>query len=371
MTLDAESRQLLQDSARDWFTQNSSIIQFRAQRDSAKVVSGVECWDAIVQLGWTGLMVPEELGGSGLEMTEMGLILEQAGRKMSPIPLLSCAVIGAAALRSAADNDFVRTQLQAIATGELRIALAIDETPHHRPGNCESVASKTAGGWIINSGKTRVADALGANAYLVSARLEGSDTTGLFLVEADQVERQSLHLIDSRDHGSLQLRDVAVGADALLQPSDDTIDLLSHVLNYARIGLATEMLGSAWAAFDMTVEYMKLREQFGQLIGSFQSLQHRAAEMYVDLELSRSAVDAALISCANNDADLAAIACKTKMLVGETLHRVSNEAVQLHGGIGMTDEHDAGLYLKRARVSEQLYGSASFLRDQFASLRRF
>ncbi len=171
--------------------------------------------------------------------------------------------------------------------------------------------------------------------------------------------------VDSR--GAADLRFENVEADAL----NGGADVLDQILDRARIGLAAEMLGQASEAFEITSEYLKTRKQFGQVIGGFQALQHRAAKMFTELELTRSCVMAALDALDRDAKDIPALASLAKARAAETLHLVSNELVQMHGGIGMTDAHDAGLYLKRARVAEGLYGGASYHRDRYARLNGF
>jgi len=371
MTLDTESLKLIQDSAREWLAETCPVSRFRALRDSQGVVTGNELWEGLVELGWQGLMVPEEQGGSGLGMVAMGLILEQLGRNLAPLPLLSTGVIAVSALTLCQHTDISRDALAKIAGGDLRVALACDDGHHHQAGKTTTTAVRTDGGWLLSGSKQSVADAASADAFLISAEIEAGKPAGLFLVDAHRVRVEPRHLVDCRDHGAIGFADILVPHEALLAAADPADCLVAQVLDHARIGMAVEMLGCAWGAFEMTLEYLKLREQFGQLIGSFQALQHRAAKMYVDLELARSVVDAALVAVDNKDPDLPAIASRAKALVGETLVLVTNEAIQLHGGIGMTDEYDAGLFLKRARVCEHLYGNCAFHRDRFAAARGF
>lgn len=371
MKLDKESRQLLEESARDWLAETCPVSGFRARRDAGTPVSGNDLWGAMVELGWSGILVPEDLGGSGLGMSEMALVLEQTGRNLTPSPLLSTAVIGASALKLSQESEFAQDKLRRLVAGELHVALAVDEGYHHRPTSVACTARRVDRGWALDGRKTRVAD-VSANTFLVSARTEDGGSPDLFLVPADQVVVSPLYLIDSRDHGNIALEGAWVEDAARLVSGNESRSLLDLVLDRARIALAAEMLGTAWAAFDMTVEYLKVREQFGQLIGSFQALQHRVAALYVELEVCRSVQDAALLAVDGAASDeVPAMASKTKALIGEVLQQVTNETIQMHGGIGMTDEHDAGLFIKRARVAEQLYGNAAFHRDQFATLHGF
>ena len=228
--------------------------------------------------------------------------------------------------------------------------------------------------WFAYGENAEVVDGGDAGLLIVAARTSGGehDTAGitLFLVAGDAkgVTRTKLSTLDAHAAANISFADVEVGADAVLGTVDAGYPVLEAVLDRARIGLAAEMLGAADAAFEMTAEYLKVRKQFGQLIGSFQSLQHRAAIMFTDLELTRSCVTAGLDALDRNANNVAELASLAKARAGETLHLVSNETVQMHGGIGMTDAHDSGLYMKRARVLGALYGSEAFHRDRYARL---
>jgi alkylation response protein AidB-like acyl-CoA dehydrogenase len=219
-----------------------------------------------------------------------------------------------------------------------------------------------------------VVDGAEASLLITAARTSGDagDATGvtLFLVRGDAkgVARTALKTLDAHPAANITFNQVEVGADAVLGQVDAGYGALEAILDRARIGLAAEMLGAADAAFEMTSDYLKTRKQFGQLIGSFQSLQHRAAIMFTELELTRSCVAAALEALDRNANNVSELASLAKARAGETLHLVSSETVQMHGGIGMTDAHDSGLFMKRARVLEALYGSEAFHRDRYARL---
>lgn len=371
MTLDNESYQLLQDSAAEWFAENASVQHFRTLRDRHGWVDSKGHWPAMADLGWAAILIDESCGGSGLGLREMGAVLEQVGRHLAPTPLISTAVMAVTVLGACRDSQRAQTRLQAIAQGRLLVAMAIDEGRHHNPARVATSAVHQGERWCLAGGKTQVADASGADALVVSARCRDDDTLGLFWVEKGQYEVQPLHCIDSRDHANVLLEDVCLPEDAVLARGATAERLLGLALDRGRIALSAEMLGCGWAAFWMTVEYLKIREQFGRLIGSYQALQHRAAKLYVELQLAQTVVDAALRAADAEDADLPAVASRAKSLAADTLNAVTSEALQLHGGIGMTDEHDTGLYLKRARVLEQLYGSAAYHRDRYASVRGF
>jgi alkylation response protein AidB-like acyl-CoA dehydrogenase len=219
-----------------------------------------------------------------------------------------------------------------------------------------------------------VLDGEAADLLIVAARTGGAGTQGLtlFLVAGDApgVTRTHLSLIDSRGAARIAFDGVEVGADAVLGEVDKGWAILEPVLDRAYAGLAAEMLGSASAAFDITLEYLKTRTQFGQVIGTFQALQHRAAKWFTDIETTRSCVEAAL-EALDAGGDTRALASLAKAKASELVHLASNEMVQMHGGIGMTDAHDAGLFMKRARVTEALFGGASFHRDRYARLMGF
>jgi len=318
-------------------------------------------WAEMATMGWSGILVPEEFGGAGLDRRGLGLILEECGRTLAPSPLLSTAMIGAVALSRSADATLKKAWLPGIAEGAAILAFAVDEQAHHAPTATEAAFAKGA----VSGHKTYVADGHVADAFVALAR-DGA-ALALCLVEAGAkgVSREALRTVDGR--GAADVTFVDSPATVLTRDSA----AIEHVLDCARAGLAAEMLGQATQAFEITAEYLKIRTQFGQLIGTFQSLQHRAGKMLVELELTRSCVIAALGALDADRADAAELTSLAKAMAGKTLHLVSNEMVQMHGGIGMTDAHDAGLYLKRARVAEALYGGTSFHRDRYATLCGF
>jgi alkylation response protein AidB-like acyl-CoA dehydrogenase len=329
----------------------------------------------MAELGWPGIIVPEEHGGAGLGYVGLGLVLEETGRTLATSPLLSTAMIGAAALLLGGSDAQKKKHLPAIAEGKAITALAIEEGAHHNPIRVAAKAIQSGPGYVLNGCKSYVADGHTASLFIVSARTSGTahDAKGitLFLVKGDArgLARHELVTVDSRGAADITLTDV--DAEPLGTVGEGAA-LLDQILDRARIGLAAEMLGQASEAFEITSEYLKTRKQFGQVIGGFQALQHRAAKLFTDLELTRSCVLAALDALDRDDAKrIPEYASLAKARAAETLHLASNEMVQLHGGIGMTDAHDAGFYLKRARVAEALYGGAAFHRDRYATLMGF
>jgi alkylation response protein AidB-like acyl-CoA dehydrogenase len=371
----SEEQQMLRDSANSFAAEKLPVSQLRALRDKA-APQGFDdaAWKEMAELGFAGVLVPEEFGGSAFGHVGLGQVLEAQGRTIAATPLLSTAMIGASALILGGTDAQKAAHLPGIASGETITALAVDEGPHHDPAETALAATKSGAGYTLSGEKRYVVDGGGATLLIVAARTSGKpgDEAGitLFLVPADAkgVTRTPLRTLDAHGAANITFNDVAVGADAVLGQADGGFTLLDQILDRARIGLAAEMLGAADAAFEMTNDYLKVRKQFGQLIGSFQSLQHRAAIMFTELELTRSCVAAALAALDDNADNIAELASLAKARAAETLHLVSNETVQMHGGIGMTDVHDSGLYMKRARVLEALYGGESFHRDRYARL---
>jgi alkylation response protein AidB-like acyl-CoA dehydrogenase len=422
-----EEQKLLKDAARDFCSEQAPVSRLRKGRDEKKNGRDPELWREIAQMGWAGIIVPEEYGGAGLGYVGLGAVLEETGRTLAPSPLLSTAMIGASALMLGGSDALRAEWLPKIASGEVVVAFALDEGAHHAPAKTTLKAEKAAEGYKISGEKKYVADGHIADLLVVAARFPNGQVGPAFVkANAPGVTRRELITADSRGAADITLDGVDIlpwgaknteGVDILpwaIKTTEGGVDILpwkattteggvdilpwkvatkegvdilpwaktggvdilpwaviNQILDRARIGLAAEVLGQAQAAFEITSEYLKTRKQFGQVIGAFQSLQHRAAKMFTELELTRSCVYAALDALDRNAENVAEYASLAKARAGETLHLVSNECVQMHGGIGMTDEHDAGLYLKRARVAEALYGGASFHRDRYASLLGF
>ncbi len=378
MAVLTEEQSMLRDAARTWTQEKSPVSAFRKVRDSGQPL----CYDPaafaeMAEMGWTGVIIPEEYGGSNFGYLSLGLVLEETGRTLTASPLLSTALAAASALILGGADAQKEAWLPKIASGEAVGTLAIEEGPHHAPEKVALAAAKSGSGYKLNGKKTFVLEGMAANLFVVSARTSGKpgdkDGITLFLVPADAkgVSRKALKLADSRGAAIVEFAGVEVGADAVLGQADKGWDLLEKVLDRARAGLSAEMLGSALQAFETTLDYLKTRVQFGQVIGSFQALQHRAAKMFTDLELARSCVEAALTAIDNDSPDVPELVSLAKAKVGDTLHLVSNEMVQMHGGIGMTDAHDAGFYLKRARAAEAAYGNQAYHRDRYARINGY
>ncbi len=378
MAVLTEEQSMLRDAARTWTQDKSPVSAFRKLRDSASTTGyDPAAFAEMAEMGWTGVIIPEAYGGSDFGYLGLGLILEETGRTLTASPLLSSALAAASAIVLGGSEAQKQAFLPKIASGELVATLAVDEGAHHAPAKVALAATRSGAGYSLTGGKTFVLEGGAAGLFVVSARTSGkpgeTDGITLFLVPGDAkgLTRKALKLADSRGAANLTFEAVEVGADAVLGEVGQGWPLLEKTLDRARAGLAAEMLGSAVQAFETTLDYLKVRVQFGQVIGTFQALQHRAAKMFTDLELARSCVEAALTAIDNDAPDTAELVSLAKAKMGDVLHLVSNEMVQMHGGIGMTDAHDAGLYLKRARAVEATYGGQSYHRDRYARLNGY
>lgn len=372
-----EDQNMLRETALAFARDELPVSHLRGLRDSGANGVDSETRAKLAELGFFGVLVPEEFDGVGMGMVAMGQIMEAQGRTLAATPLLQTAVIGASLLTLGGSQDMKAEWLPKLMSGEVTTALALDEGTHHAPLNVATEAERNGQGYTLNGAKRFVPDGHHADVFIVAARTFGeagqSHGVTLFLIPKDAkgVTVEALVTVDSHGAAHVVLEDVIASDAQVIGAVDAGWDSLEPVLDRARLALAAEMLGTAQAAFEMTLDYLQTRKQFGQLIGSYQALQHRAAKMYTDLELTRSSVAAALSAAEEGGPDIARLTSLAKAKAADLVHLVSNETVQMHGGIGMTDEHDSGLYMKRARVQEALYGGASFHRDRYARLRGF
>ena len=370
-----EEQQMIKEQAKSWADEEAPVAKFREMRDS-RVEAGFDkkTWEAIAELGWVGILVPEAYGGVDMGYLTLGVVLEELARQLVASPLYASGCVGATALVLGGTEAQKKAVLPKIASGSAIVTLAVDEGPRHAPSGIALAASATDRGFRLDGEKSHVLEGLAADTFVVAARTSGSagDAGGitLFLVDAlaSGVSRSPLRTADSRGYARVVFSNVEVGAEAVLGEVDAGFPLLDRILDRARAGLAAEMLGVAAQSFDMTLDYLKNRVQFGQVIGGFQALGHRAAGLYTEMELTRSCVEGALQAIDAGADDVPKLCSLSKAKVGDFLHHMSNELIQMHGGIGMTDEFDAGLYLKRARATEFTYGNQSFHRDRYASL---
>jgi alkylation response protein AidB-like acyl-CoA dehydrogenase len=373
-----EEQSLLRDSAREFFNEKAPVASLRALRDTNDATGySKDLWKDMVDMGWSGIVIPEEYGGLDFGFQGLTIVLEEAGRNLTASPLVSTVLLGAYFLVLGGSDDQKKAILPGVATGEITLTAAIDEGPHFNPAAISLAAKTTNNGFCLNGEKTMVLDGHVADKIVVAARTEGSagEKSGitLFLVdgEATGVTREKLSMLDSRSVARLTLNNVKVGADDVIGSVNNGYEILEAVLDRATIGLAAEMIGSSNEIFNITLEYLKERSQFGQLIGSFQSLQHRAAIMFSKIEMSRSVVMEAASAVDEGTNQVSQLASLAKAYVNETSNAVSKDGIQMHGGIGMTDEHDAGLYLKRSRVAEHTFGSTRYHHDRYAVLNGY
>ena len=373
-----EEQQYLKDTAKDFVQKNAPINHFRELRDSKDETGySKELWKQMAELGWAGVLISEEYGGSDFGMVGMGGILEETGRCLVPSPLFATALLGASLIGLGGKADQKKDLLPKIAKGELTTAFALEEGSRHTPYRISTTAEKKGKDFVLNGKKTFVLDGHSADLIVLAARTSGriEDQSGisLFLIDPNStgLQRKRTHMVDSRNASEIHLKGVKVSETKLLGELDAGFSIIEEVLERGQIGISAEMLGNTLEAFDITLEYLKERKQFGAVIGSFQALQHRAAVMFAEIELTKSSVMGALNAVDENSNDRSRFASLAKFKAGETLHLVSSEAVQMHGGVGVTDEFDIGFFLKRSRVAEQIFGSSDYHLDRYATLSEY
>lgn len=373
-----EEQSMLRDSARGLIGSKAPVSHLRQLRDSRDTTGfSRELWKSFAEMGFAGLLVPEEFGGSALGAVEAGVVMEEIGRTLMPSPFLSTAVLAASALGRGGSKAQKAEHLARIAAGDLIAALAVDEGPKHRPLRTALEARRSGNGFRLSGVKGMVVDGHVADLLVVAARTSGApgEAAGLtlFLVDpkAKGIEIERTVMVDAHNAARIAFDAVEVTADNVLGEVDQGGRLLEGVLNVGRGAVASEMLGAAEEAFGRTVAYLKERKQFGRLIGEFQALQHRAAHLYCELELTRAAVLKAL-QLLDHDLDAAGPAVAVaKAKAGTTGTLAVQEAVQMHGGMGMTDQFDIGFFMKRMRVCQELFGDSNFHADQLARLKNF
>ena len=373
-----EEQQMLSDSAKDFAANRTPVNHFRSLRDNNDPLNwDKDVWKEMVDLGWAGILIPQEFGGSDFGLAGISVIMQEVGKTLTPSPLFATAVMGASAINTFGTQEQKAEYLPKIAAGNITTAIAIDEESHHAPFNSIAQAELVGDEWVLNGKKKFVVDGASADILIVLARTSGvkGDKAGLtlFIVDANDtgVEIIKTDMADCRNYANVVLDNVTISKDALLGDQESGGEAIDKILDEGRIALSAEMLGNSEAAFEMTLNYLKERKQFGVLIGTFQALQHRAAEMFCEIELTKSAVMAAMQGADENNNDLQRMASLAKSIAGETLYLVSNESVQMHGGIGVTDEYDIGFYMKRARVAEVIFGGANFHQERYANLSNF
>ena len=360
-----DDQRLLQDTVRPFMADEGAIKkELRHWRDTGCTDGyGTALWKQFAELGLTGIAIPESQGGAGLGAVEAGLVLEEIGRNLTPSPFLTTAVAAVRALEGSAQAE---RWFPGILAGETVAALAIDEGRHHDPAAIPLEAKRQGNGFVLNGAKQFVVHGNSADVVLVAARTAGSpgesDGITLFAVGkgTNGLEIESATLADGSKAAQMKFDSLAIDADAVIGEVDGGWAPLSRALNAGRAGAAAELVGVAAGASEMTFEYLKQRKQFGKLIGEFQALQHRAAHLYGEIEIARAAAlkAAQLLDAGDARAELFTSVAKAK--AGRVSALAVQEGVQMHGGIGMTDEHDIGLYMKREAVLSELFGSPRY-----------
>ena len=348
-----EEQEMLRDMARDWAVNESPTTEFRKVRASgAPEAFDRDAYKQMAEMGWTGVIIPEEHGGSDFGWLSIGLVIEELGKTLTASPLLATTVAASAIILGGSEDQKAK-YLPKLASGELIGTLAIDEGARHDPSSISASVTDDK----LSGTKAFVHEAHGADLFVVAAN------DGLYLVEkGDGVSLSDRKMTDQRSHAEITFDGAAASR---LEGGGEK--LLEDVLDRARILTACEMLGMAQHVFEQTLDYLKQRVQFNQVLATFQALQHRMADLFGDLAMMRSAVEGGL-QALDSGFGVARAATMAKAEANRALHAMSREGVQLHGGIGMTDEYDVGLYLKRARILEASWGSTGYLKDRFAAI---
>ncbi len=366
----SEDQRIIRDVAARFFLAEAPPAIARARRDAGEPACVPELWRQMGELGLAGILAPESCGGGDMGYVAAGQVMDAIGHQLSVCPFVSTAVMAATILRL---GDPESPELVRIATGETTIAFAVDEGARHAPFEPQCVAEQTSDGWTLKGRKTAVADGDAAEVFIVAARVgnaPGPGGIGLFFVAADSpgVDLTRLKSLDGRGVVDLALDRVRVSAaDRLDAPGQGGL-VLQKALDAGRAMLAAELVGLASRCFDMTLDHLRQREQFGVRIGSFQALQHRVAELYGELEFARSAVLTALIGLDADSPERELFVAVAKAKAGRVAQRVGNEAMQMHGGIAMTDEFDLGLYLKRIWAARAALGDETYHARQVGRL---
>jgi alkylation response protein AidB-like acyl-CoA dehydrogenase len=373
-----EEQTMMQESVRGFVAEHAPVSHLRKLRDTRDETGfSRELWERFAEMGFCGVLIPEEFGGQGLGHVEAGIVMEEIGRNLVPSPFLSTALLAATAIGRFGSEAQKREYLPKIAAGKLIAALAADEGPKHRPDKIKMRAERSGNGFRLSGSKTFVVDGHTADILIVAARTAGApgESGGLTLFALDSktagVSIERTIMVDAHNAARIVFTDVTVTADAVIGEVDQGWPALEGVLNVGRAALAAEMAGVSEESFIRTLGYLKQRKQFGKAIGQFQAIQHRAAHLFTELEVTHSAVLKALQTLDASFDHAAAIASIAKARACKSVALAVQEGVQMHGGIGMTDEFDIGLFMKRARVCAELFGDAGFHADRLARLQGY
>jgi alkylation response protein AidB-like acyl-CoA dehydrogenase len=369
-----EEQELLRNTARKFFENECPSDTVRRLMETPEGINA-ELWKKLAEQGWLGLIYPEQYDGMGLGLVDLVVLMEEMGRAVAPGPYFSTVLLGGLAVLEAGSDAQKKEWLPRIAAGDRRVALAwMEPSAQLGPAGVTLTAAAKAGKYTLSGTKLFVHDAHTADALVVAARTgpgAGADGISLFLLPkgAKGLEVTLLPTMDqTRKLCEVACADVTVGADALLGAAGAGWAPLARVLDHATVALCAEMCGGAQKVLDMTVEYAKIRQAFGRPIGSYQGVKHRAADMLVDVENSKSITYYAAWALDEGSPEAPLAVSMAKAYVSDAFRRVAAAGIQLHGGIGFTWEHDLHLYFKRAKGSEFTFGDATYHRERVAQL---
>ncbi len=369
----SEEQEMLRDSVREFLDRECPMSYVRQMMEDDRGFAEDQ-WKKMAELGWTGLVVPDEYGGAGLNMVDMVVVLEEMGRVVMPGPFFASVILGGLAIDLGGSADQKQKYLPDLAAGKIRATLAQVEESGRWDAEGIALPAKAAGGGFSLSGtKLFVHDAHNADVMVVPVRTGGSATEGIsMLLVETKAKGVSVRLLKTMDQTrklcEVRFDDVIVSEDGVLGTVGQGWVLLDRLLDRAKVALCAEVCGGAQRVLDMSVEYAKVREQFGRPIGSFQAIQHKCANMLVQVESAKSATYYAAWAVASDVAEAHLAACMAKAYCSDAYRFATAEGIQIHGGIGFTWEHDMHLYFKRAKGSEVTFGDATWNRELVAQV---
>lgn len=361
-----EEQKLLKESVKDFFDSKAKISALRKIRDEGKDLYDENLWKEMCEMGLTGLIIPENYGGLNFGYVALGQVLELIGRNLVISPLISTSLMSTTVINTIGNENKKKQFLEKIALGEITVSFAYQEKSNFDPYFINTIAESDGDNYIINGEKFYVLDANISDYIIALVKIEnGSLGCCIINSNAEGLKTEKTEFMDTRNRGNIEFNNVSVSKENFIEIKLEDLDKIYNIIS---IGISSEMLGISIEAFERTIQYLKEREQFGVPIGSFQALQHRAAKMFIEIELSKSVVFKALKAIDDNSQNLSELASLCKSKLGKTVKLVTNEAIQMHGGIGMTDDIDIGLFIKRARVAQQSLGDYNYHLNRYADI---
>tara|TARA_Y100000741_G_scaffold199705_1_gene151918 strand:- start:59 stop:1180 length:1122 start_codon:yes stop_codon:yes gene_type:complete len=368
----SEEQKMLKESAAELLKIKSPVNNLRNLRDQNYIPYDKSLWNEMVEMGWTALIIPEKFNGLNFGYVGLGQILEETGKTLCKSPLISSCLLSSSVI-NLCDNEFLKArEFPLIMNGKKTITLAIEENSYHKPYDFKTRAKLEGENYIINGLKTFVIDGSTSDEIILVSKVTKNEI-GFFIIKRKQkgIEIKNNILLDSGTYSDIKFNDVIVPMENRVNIKINGEELLKDILAIAYSGLASEMLGVIMESFDITVNYLKERQQFGVPIGSYQALQHRAAKIFSEIQLCKSIVIKSLQSIDQGNKERFKYSHLAKAKLGKTIKLVTNEAIQMHGGIGVTDDADIGFYMKRARVLQQLFGDYNFHLDKLANINKY